>query len=480
MDTIRWTLRREHPLSTEERLLLQSRRARFGGDAFELFLTPGGPVVAAGQHHTDDAERVLREVQATAEGLGVDVVVGDPMRWPQPSVRTDELRRLPELACAQLLLAMERGEDWAERALMRFGPEDVAEAWLGHYRLLQGAGASAGWRAVRALGAERFASRVLALWDAAEARAERNSLCNLLGHFVAVPEVEARLARDYLFSLRAGDRYLAQVLTGGSERVAAVYAQVILRRLQEGRGLARYAVRHLAQRGDGLRLLGAVLASDRFTVKDKLEVLAATDDRAWWAAMLPTLATEHGVLPRTDEEGLAACLVHPEAAVRQLARRTLALEGRALPLPRGRWEDHLARWGVTVPELSSLFEAGVAEGLDLVQRHGLWLHGLRTQVASLEPVPRRVRPRLAVTLLQSWEEELVRFRVAPAPASSRPRLTVTLRDAGGRIVDLFDLTPVRFEGTVAVFEAWRVGRRAEAVSAEARLRDPTPMALAAK
>ena len=470
MDTVSWTMRRERPLSTHERLMLQARYARMGRGRFELYLTAGGPVVAAGRHEASDVETVFADVGHAAEGLGVDVVVGDPARWPQSAVRADELVTLPDAACAQVLMAVDRGEDWAERALRRFGPEDIVECWLAHYRMLHGSGAAAGWRAARAVGPEAYAPRVLELWDAAEDRAERASIRTLLQHFVHVPMVEDRLARDYLFSLRAGDRYLAEVLAPGSDRVAAVYAQVILRRAQKGRGLARYAVRHLAQRGDGERLLGAVLASDRFLPRDKIAVLQAHPHRAWWAAILPVLARDHGVFAPTDAEGLAACMVHPEPAVRELARQAASLEGAALPLPRGTWEDHLAGWGIAEASLDELLQDGIDAGMALIEAHGDWLHGLSTLRAPVEPVPRRSRPDLAVTVLQEWTDELVRIRVAPAPARSRPRLEVTLRDDEGCILDLFELGPVRFDGTVAVFEAWRVGKRAVAVAAQARLK----------
>jgi hypothetical protein len=76
---------------------------------------------------------------------------------------------------------------------------------------------------------------------------------------------------------------------------------------------------------------------------------------------------------------------------------------------------------------------------------------------------------LDVVLTQEWSDDMVRIRAAPAPVASRPRLVVTLRDAEGVIVDLFRLRPARFDGVVAVFEVWLLGRRQGAVAAEVRL-----------
>jgi hypothetical protein len=312
------------------------------------------------------------------------------------------------------------------------------------------------------------------MWDAAEDRAERASLCTLLQYFAREPVVEQRLARDYLFSLRAGDRHLAAMLEGASERAVAVYAQVILRRLQRGRGLARYAVRHLARRGDGQAVLGAVLGSDRFLPRDKLAVLEAHPDRSWWAAMLAPLAVEHGVLPRTDLEGLTACVVHPEPAVRDLAQRALRLETGATHMPRGTWEDHLRDWGIVPADLDQLVEEGIAAGMAAIEAHGEWLQGLKSVQAPVEVAPRRSLPTFAFTVLQEWDGDLLRIRVAPAPSSVHPRIEVTLRDDDGCIVDLFELAPVSFEGTVAIFEAWRFGKRASAVSASVRVKDSLP------
>ena len=379
-----------------------------------------------------------------------------------------ELQELPQRPCADVLAAVDRGEAWAERALTRFAPDDIVHAWLENVGSLLGAGAAEGFAAACAVGLADVAPHVLARWDAADARATRQQLVPVLQYFMSVPEVEDRLARDYLHSLRAGDRHLAAVLEVGSARVAAVYAQVILRRLRRGRGLARYAVRHLAARGDGAALLRGVLVSPHFGPRDKLTVLDAHPERSSWVQALPLLA-DAGILPRTDDEGLAACLVHPLASVRHLARRTLAVEGRPLPLPRGSWDDALQRWGLVPIDPGSVLAEAESAGQALLEEHGRWLHRLRTMPAEIEAAPASSQAGLDVSIVQTWGHQWVRFRVAPAPAPSRPRLQVTLRDDGGRILDIVQLTPVRFHDTVAVFEAWLVGRRATTVRAEARL-----------
>jgi len=468
MHKLRWTMRRARPLTTIERSTLRQRYLAAGPPPYELYLAPAGPVVAAGCHAEASPDQVRADVDHTAEGLGVDVVVGDRSRWPQPVVAATELGDLPQLACADVLAAVDRGEPWAERALVRFGPEDIVDAWLAQPGALMGGGVAAGWSAARALGLEQVAPRALALWDDAEDRKVRARLVPLLQGFVEVEAVEDRMAHDYLSSLRAGDRHLAAILELGSERVAAVYAQVILRRMRRGRGLARYAVRHLARRGDGEALLRGVLVSEHFGPHDKLAVLSAHPDRAHWAAALPQLAA-HGILPPCDDEGLAACLVHPLAGVRHLARRALLAEGKPLPLPRGSWREALARWGVTAIEPDEVLAHAEAAGQQLLETHGRWLHGLSSLDARVEPAPRVSQAGLDVSMAQEWGEGWVRIRVAPAPAPSRPRLEVTLRDAAGCILDIVKLTPVRFHDTVAVFEAWLVGRCADAASAEARL-----------
>ena len=312
-----------------------------------------------------------------------------------------------------------------------------------------------------------LAHDVLGLWDAAEDRAERATLVPLLQRFVAVPEVEDRIARDYLHSVRAGDRHIAAILQTGSERVVAAFAQVILRRLRHGRGLARYAVRHLARRGDGLGLLRAVVVSDRFAPRDVLTVLEAHPRRDLWVRALPRLAA-HGSLPPTDRDSLAACLTHPSIAVRDLARQRWREEGFG-PQEPVEWEDACARWALDPRTDAQLLEAAGAWGGEVVERHGAWLHGLRRMRAQVRHAPRSSQPGLEVHVSQVWGEERLVLRASPAPASSKPRLVVTLRDEGGVIVDMFRVPPVRFEGAAAVFEVWLLGRRAAAVSAEAQL-----------
>lgn len=467
MDPLCWTMQRARPLTTPERALLQERYAAGWRGRFELYLAMAGPVVATGCHPSGDLDEVLHEVGDTAGHLGADVRAGDRAHWPQPVVAATELMELPERACADVLRAADRGEPWADRALARFGPDDIVNAWLEQAEDLFAGGMAAGWLAAASLGPESVAPRVLARWDAADDRHVRARLVPLLQMFMEVPAVEDRMARDYLYSLRAGDRHLAHVLEVGSPRVRAAYAQVILRRMRRGRGLARYAVRHLAQRGDGRDLLRGVLVSKHFGPKDKLAVLAAHPDRGDWAASLPQMA-EAGILPPTDDEGLAACLVHPLASVRHLARRTLSLEGKPLPLPRGTWSDTLVRWGVTDPEPDAVAARAEQEGEQLLETHGRWLLGLKELDAATGIAPSLSR-RVEVTIHQEWGPDWVRLRVAPAPAPTKPRLQVTLRDEAGHVVDVMKLAPVRFHGTVAVFEVWRVGRREATTSLDAKL-----------
>jgi hypothetical protein len=312
-----------------------------------------------------------------------------------------------------------------------------------------------------------LAEEVLGLWDAAEGRAERATLVPLLQRFVAVPAVEDRMARDYLHSLRAGDRHLAAILQTGSDRVVAAYAQVVLRRLRHGRGLARYAVRHLARRGDGLGLLRAVVVSDRFAPRDVLTVLEAHPHRDLWVRALPRLA-RNGSLPPTDDDGLAACLDHPDGAVRDLARQRWAEEGKGELRPRS-WGEACGGWPLDPRSDEALLEAAVSWGQGIVEEHARWLDGLRRLPARVARAPRMSQVGLDVVLTQEWSDDMVRIRAAPAPVASRPQLVVTLRDAEGVIVDLFRLRPARFDGVVAVFEVWLLGRRQGAVAAEVRL-----------
>lgn len=250
-----------------------------------------------------------------------------------------------------------------------------------------------------------LADEVLRLWDAADDRAVRASLVPLLQRFVVAPAVEDRMARDYLHSVRAGDRHLAAILQPGSPRVVAVYTHVVLRRLRQGRGLARYAVRHLARRGDGLGVLQGVLVSEHFGRDDVGAVVEAHAEH-----LSPDLRTDADVL--RDAEA----------------------------------------WGTRV-----------------LERHGAWLDGLRSLPAAVPTAPALSRPGLDAVLTQEWSGDRVRIRATPAPPGRRPRLLVTLRDDDGAIVDLFRLLPVRFEGSVAVFEVWLAGRRATAVAASVRL-----------
>jgi len=314
-----------------------------------------------------------------------------------------------------------------------------------------------------------LADEVVGLWDAADDRAERATLVPLLQRFVAVPHVEDRMVRDYLHSVRAGDRHLAAILQTGSPRVVAAYAQVVLRRLRRGRGLARYAVRHLARRGDGLGLLRAVVVSEHFAPRDVLTVLEAHPHRDLWVRALPRLA-RHGSLPPTDRKSLAACLDHPDAAVRELAQQRWTEEGRG-PLEPRSWKEACASWPLDPRSDDELLVAAQAWGHEVVERHARWLDGLARLrgKGQVERAPKVSRMGLDVVFRQEWSSELLRIRASPAPVRSRPRLVVTLRDEDGVIVDMFRLHPVRFDGPVAVFEAWLLGRRTAAVSADVRL-----------
>lgn len=312
-----------------------------------------------------------------------------------------------------------------------------------------------------------LAQEVLDLWDSAEDRAERATLVPMLQRFVAVPEVEERMVRDYLHSLRAGDRHLAAILQAGSPRVVAAYAQVILRRIRHGRGMARYAIRHLAARGDGLELLRAVVVSDRFAPRDVLTVLEAHPKRDLWVRALPRLA-RHGSLPATDPSSLAACLSHPDATVRDLAHQRWVDEGLGEPTPVD-WDDACAQWALDPRSDAELLEEAEAYGQGVVEAHGSWLLGLKRMRKGIERAPRCSQAHVEARVRQTWDEERLELKVTPAPRSTKPRLVVTLRGEDGLILDMFRLQPIRFEGTTAVFEAWLVGRRAGARSAEAKL-----------
>ncbi len=312
------------------------------------------------------------------------------------------------------------------------------------------------------------AKELLTWWDEADDRAVRATLVPLLRRVVHEPQVEDRMVRDYLYSLRAGDRHLAAILEGGSARVVAAYVQVILRRMRRGQGLARYAVRHLARRTDGVPLLRGVVASEQFGLSDVLVALDVRPDREMRIRSLGRLARQECLPPLLPDE-LQACLAHPDAAVRRLAEQRWEDEGWG-PVAIEPWPDALARWGIDDIDDAEVIARAEAWGQQLLDAHGDWLHTLKGVRAPVEEDHRRSLATVEAGVRQRWSDELVRFEVTAAPLRSRPRLAVTFRDAQGCIVDITTLPPVRFADGTVWFEAWRVGRWRQAVSAEATVR----------